>query len=86
MHKDNVLISGASFAGLATAFWLKRAGYTVTVLENAAALRKGGTPVNIKGRTIDVVKRMGLFEQIVANRIPTSVVEIWNSEGLIDGL
>ena len=39
------LISGASFAGLATAWWMNRLGYAVTVVEVAKALRKGGTPV-----------------------------------------
>jgi len=84
MHKGNVLISGASFAGLATAYWMNRAGYDVTVVETASALREGGTPVNIKGHTVDIAKRMGLFDRIVANRITTNVVEVWGPEGLID--
>ncbi len=67
--KGNVLISGASFAGLAAAYWMKRLGYAVTVVEVAKALRKGGTPVDIKEGVIDVVKRMGLFERIVARSL-----------------
>jgi len=83
MHHGNVLISGASFAGLATAFWMKRAGYDVTVVETAPALRRGGTPVNIKGQTVGIARRMGLLDQIVANRIATNVMELWGAEGLI---
>ncbi len=59
-----MLIAGASFAGLATAFWCKAAGFRVTVVEIAAGLKRGGTPVNIRNKTVDIVKRMGLFEQI----------------------
>jgi 2-polyprenyl-6-methoxyphenol hydroxylase-like FAD-dependent oxidoreductase len=83
MTKGNVLVSGASFAGLATAFWMVRAGYTVTIAEIAPELRKGGTPVNIKGDTIGIVDRMGLLDAIAANRIQTDTVELWNRDGPI---
>ena len=43
----SVLISGASFAGLSAAWWMNKLGYSVTVVEIAKGLRKGGTPVNI---------------------------------------
>ncbi|MBN9686382.1 MULTISPECIES: FAD-dependent monooxygenase [unclassified Corallococcus] len=64
-----VLISGASFAGLSTAFWMSRLGYEVTVVEVARGLRTGGTAVDIKGNTVHIVRRMGLFEQIRSNRL-----------------
>ncbi|WP_437644054.1 FAD-dependent monooxygenase [Sorangium sp. So ce362] len=69
--RDNgkkVLVSGASFAGLSTAHWLRRLGYAVTVVELAPGLRWGGTAVDIKGNTVDIVRRMGLLEPIRANR------------------
>jgi 2-polyprenyl-6-methoxyphenol hydroxylase-like FAD-dependent oxidoreductase len=47
-----VLISGASFAGLSTAYWMSRLGYRVTVIDSASGLRRGGTPVDIEGETI----------------------------------
>lgn len=78
-HKT-VLISGASFAGLSTAYWMDRFGYQVTVVEIAPELKKGGTPVNILGKTIDIVHNMGLFEQIYANRLRMEKVEFKNSE------
>lgn len=67
-HKQ-ALISGAGFAGLSTAYWLRRLGYAVTVVEAAPSLRTGGTAVNIREGTIEVVKRMGLFAEISANRL-----------------
>ncbi len=53
-----MLVSGASFAGLATAFWLNRLGYRVTVVEVAPSLRRGGTPVDIQGETIAILTSM----------------------------
>lgn len=64
------LVSGASFAGLATAFWLKRLGYRVTIVETAAGVRRGGTPVDIKGETVGILERMGLLDRAWAKRLP----------------
>ena len=75
----SVFVSGASFAGLATAFWMKKLGYTVTVVEAADGLRKGGTPVNIQGGTVDIARRMGLLEQIRAHRLNIEVMEFKNA-------
>lgn len=44
-----VLISGASIAGPALAYWLHRYGFEVTVIERAPALRTGGYGVDIRG-------------------------------------
>ncbi|MDX3108880.1 FAD-dependent monooxygenase [Nonomuraea angiospora] len=55
-----VLISGASVAGPALAYWLRRHGFTPTVVELAPALREGGYKVDLRGVAMDVVDRMGL--------------------------
>lgn len=68
-QRKTVLISGASFAGLTSAFFMHRLGFDVTIVEIAAQLRTGGTPVNIRDDTIDIVKRMGIFDAIRANRL-----------------
>ncbi|MCA6065977.1 FAD-dependent monooxygenase [Chryseobacterium sp. RG1] len=77
-----VLVSGASFAGLTMAYWLNKFGYKVTVVEIGNHLKMGGTPVDIKDETIDIVKRMGLFEQIKANRIGPEKWEFKNAEDI----
>ena len=64
-----ILVSGASFAGLSSAWWMSELGYEVTIVESSPALRTGGTAVNIRGDTIATVKRMGLFDAIRANRL-----------------
>ena len=55
-HASNVLVSGASFAGLTTAFWMNHLGYKVTIVEIATGLKIGGSPVDIKERTVDIVR------------------------------
>ncbi|MFE2358370.1 FAD-dependent monooxygenase [Streptomyces parvulus] len=58
------LISGASVAGPALAFWLSRRGYEVTVVEKADAPRAGGYPVDIRGTAVEVVRRMGILPRL----------------------
>lgn len=70
-----VLVVGASFAGLTTAYWMNKLGYKVTVAEIGSHLKKGGTPVDIKDVTVDIIKRMGLFEQIKASRLVMQKME-----------
>ena len=83
--EKKVLISGTSFAGLSTAYWMNRSGYKVTVVEIANGLKMGGTPVNIEGSTIDTIKRMGLFEQISANRLAMEMLEFKNADDVTEG-
>jgi len=78
-HKK-VLVSGASFAGLTTAYWMNKLGYKVTIVEIGKHLKMGGTPVDIKDGTVDIVKRMGLFEQIKANRLGVEKWEFKNAD------
>ena len=79
--EQNVLVSGASLAGLSTAYWLNKLGYRVTVVEIARELRMGGTAVNLCGRTVDVVRRMGIFDQIKASRLN---LERWEFKNAAD--
>jgi 2-polyprenyl-6-methoxyphenol hydroxylase-like FAD-dependent oxidoreductase len=67
----SVLISGASIAGPVLAFWLRRAGVDVTVVEKASAVRGGGYPIDLRGVAVDVVERMGLLEPVEAARTGT---------------
>ena len=85
-HDKKVLISGASFAGLSTAYWMNKLGYQVTIVEIAKGLKKGGTPVNILENTIDIVKRMGLFEQIAANKLSMETMEFKNADDVTQRL
>jgi 2-polyprenyl-6-methoxyphenol hydroxylase-like FAD-dependent oxidoreductase len=62
----DVLISGASVAGPVTAYWLRRYGFRVTVVERAPALRKtGGHSVDLFAPAMDIVERMGLLDRLM---------------------
>ncbi|MFD4592639.1 FAD-dependent monooxygenase [Streptomyces rubiginosohelvolus] len=63
-RRRTVLISGASIAGPALAFWLNRYGFAVTVVEKAGALRDGGYPIDVRGTALDVVRRMGILPRL----------------------
>ncbi|GAA3226232.1 FAD-dependent monooxygenase [Nonomuraea helvata] len=64
-----ILISGASVAGPALAYWLTRYGFAVTVVERAPALRKtGGHAVDLFRPAMSIVEKMGVLEQVVAKK------------------
>ncbi|MFD8495951.1 FAD-dependent monooxygenase [Amycolatopsis sp. NPDC059657] len=60
----NVLVSGASIAGPALAYWLHHYGFSATVVEQAPEIRDGGYAVDLRGTAVEVTKRMGLFDTI----------------------
>jgi 2-polyprenyl-6-methoxyphenol hydroxylase-like FAD-dependent oxidoreductase len=64
MKNSNILISGASVAGPALAFWLRRYGFNPTVVERAPALREGGYKIDIRGAATRVLERMGLLAEV----------------------
>jgi 2-polyprenyl-6-methoxyphenol hydroxylase-like FAD-dependent oxidoreductase len=65
--KKQVLISGASFAGLTLAYWLNKFGYGVTIVELSDGLRTGGSPIDVRGEALEVAREMGIYDQIKAN-------------------
>ncbi|MFI0779504.1 FAD-dependent monooxygenase [Streptomyces sp. NPDC021212] len=79
--KRTVLISGASIAGPALAYWLHRSGFAVTVVEKAGALRDGGYPIDIRGTAIEVVRRMGILPRLRDAHIDSRRCTFLNAEG-----
>ncbi|GAC1350914.1 MAG: FAD-dependent monooxygenase [Ktedonobacteraceae bacterium] len=59
-----ILISGASIAGPTLAYWLKRYGFTPTVIERAPHLREGGYPVDVRFEAVQVAKLMGIWPRL----------------------
>lgn len=60
-----MLISGASVAGPARAYWLGRYGFSPTVVEIAPAPRGGGYAVDFRGPThLTVLKQMGVLDDL----------------------
>ncbi|WP_249199505.1 FAD-dependent monooxygenase [Gluconobacter sp. Dm-62] len=83
--RRSVLISGASIAGPALAFWLDRYGFDVTVVERASSLRIGGYPIDVRGTAIDVIERMGLLPEIRAAHIASRAMTFVDGAGKIIG-
>lgn len=66
MTRPTVLISGASIAGPALAFWLDRYGWECTVVERAPSLRTGGQNIDIRGAGREVLRRADLEDAVRA--------------------
>jgi 2-polyprenyl-6-methoxyphenol hydroxylase-like FAD-dependent oxidoreductase len=62
-----VLISGAGFGGLTLAYWLNKFDYKVTVVEIGKELRKGGSPIDVRGEALQITREMGILEKIKAH-------------------
>ncbi|MEN9833908.1 MAG: hypothetical protein RL011_101 [Pseudomonadota bacterium] len=61
---QTVLISGAGIAGPTLAFWLKRHGFSTTIVERASELRLGGQNVDVRGAGRVVTRKMGIEDAI----------------------
>lgn len=59
-----VLIVGAGIAGPSLAFWLKKSGHEVTIVEHAPELRGGGYLIDFWGAGFDVAERMGIVHEL----------------------
>src|SRR5690349_14436730 len=67
MTGKTVLISGASIAGPALAYWLGRHGFRPTIVEIAPRLRTGGNAVDFRGPVhLGLLRRMGVLEELRA--------------------
>jgi 2-polyprenyl-6-methoxyphenol hydroxylase-like FAD-dependent oxidoreductase len=66
MSNRTVLISGAGIGGPALAYWLRRRGFSPTIVEVAPAPRPGGQPVDVRGVAREVVERMRLMPAVRA--------------------
>ena len=63
-RNTTILISGASIAGPTLAYWLKRSGFTPTVIERAPQLRAGGYPIDVRFEAVQVAKLMGIWPRL----------------------
>ncbi|MFC4335934.1 FAD-dependent monooxygenase [Salininema proteolyticum] len=79
--RGTVLISGASIAGPATAYWLNRYGFAVTIVEKADGLRSGGYPIDVRGTALEVVRRMGILPQLQEAHIDSRRMTFLDADG-----
>ena len=67
-----ILISGGGIAGLSTAITLGADGHDITIVERADHLRVNGSPIDIRGDSIDVADKMGVLADIHDRRVDMS--------------
>ncbi len=79
MKNRNILISGASVAGPALAFWLSRYGFRPVIIERAPAVRPGGYAVDFRGASIQVLERMGILADVQRMQTRTGAITIVDS-------
>lgn len=80
---NKILVIGAGIAGPTVCYWLRRFGFSPTLIEKFANIRKGGHPVDVRGVAIDLVKRMGIYEKICTLRTQVELGWYVDAEGNI---
>ncbi|WIM92725.1 FAD-dependent monooxygenase [Actinoplanes oblitus] len=81
----DVLISGASVAGPALAWFLRRAGARVTVVERAPGPRDSGYAVDFRGPALDVLAEIGILDEVRSHETRMRGVTMLAPDGSVTG-
>jgi 2-polyprenyl-6-methoxyphenol hydroxylase-like FAD-dependent oxidoreductase len=77
----NILISGASVAGPALAYWLNRHGMQATIVERAETVRPGGLAVDFRGTAMRVLDQMGILDELRAHATHSGDSTVVDADG-----
>lgn len=83
MKELKILVSGASIAGLTSAYWLNKKGFEVTIVEKASKIRGGGYPIDVRGSAINIVKMMGIYEELKAQNLNNMKFKILDNDNSV---
>ena len=64
MADRSVLVSGGGIAGSTAAYWLARAGWSVTIVERAADTRSSGNPVDVRAGAVAIARQMRIWSRL----------------------
>src|ERR1700761_1926259 len=78
MKNREILISGASIAGPALAFWLKKYGFKPTIVERAPCIRQGGYAVDFRGVGMTALEKMDIVSEIKKHETRAGKITIVN--------
>ncbi|BCY10823.1 FAD-dependent monooxygenase [Actinoplanes sp. L3-i22] len=81
----SALISGASVAGPALAWFLRRDGWEVTVVERAPGPRDSGYAVDFRGAALAVLDEMGILDEVRDHEIRMRGTTLLDQSGLTVG-
>ena len=76
-----VLVSGAGIAGPTFSWFLARTGARITVVEKSHALLPYGQNIDLQGRAITVIQKMGLIDQVRQWNTTEKGTQFINSRG-----
>jgi len=77
----HLLVSGASVAGLTTAYWLAHYGFKVTVVERAPRLRLGGQALDVRGPALEVAGKMGILARLREHATKLAGMSVVDGQG-----
>jgi 2-polyprenyl-6-methoxyphenol hydroxylase-like FAD-dependent oxidoreductase len=81
LPRPTALISGASIAGPALAYWLAARGWDTTVVERFDELRDDGQNIDVRGAGREVARRMGIEDVIRAANTGETGTEFVDGDG-----
>ena len=81
--KLKVLISGAGITGPCLAYWLAktRLDISITIVERSSSPRSTGQAIDIRGPAVEIIKRMGLIEDVRSRHTTEEGTRFVNSSG-----
>lgn len=71
-----ILVVGAGVAGPVICYWLKKFGFAPALIEKSSFVRKNGIGLDIRGAALDVVKKMGIYNELCEQRTKVNL-ESW---------
>lgn len=80
-----IAINGAGVAGPTLAYWLRKTGHEVTLIELSPRLRSGGYVIDFWGLGYDIAEKMGLIPRIRSLGYQVREVRFVNGKGRKNG-
>jgi len=80
-YNHKILVIGSGIAGPMICYWLKKYGFNPTLIERSKQLRTGGYAIDIRGIAVDIVKKMGIYDDIYAKRTSLLSKSYVNADG-----
>ncbi|KAL7920950.1 hypothetical protein ACQKWADRAFT_297169 [Trichoderma austrokoningii] len=76
-----VLVIGGGVAGPAVTYWLSRIGAHVTLIERSENIRASGQQVDLRGKGVPMMKKMGIEAAVMAARVQEPGMQLIDRNG-----